>query len=48
MKLLVAGVWQGPYRIESVPSSGRYTLCLEDGTPANDGKEVDESDLIAA
>ncbi|KAK6062396.1 hypothetical protein SCUP234_07304 [Seiridium cupressi] len=43
--LIVAGVREGPYKIETVPQAGRYTLCLEDGTSAKDGEEVEEPSL---
>ena len=33
------------YMIESVPSPGRYTLCLPNGAKANDGKVIEEKDM---
>lgn len=36
---------QGPYIIESVPSTKKYTLCHEDGTKALNGAIVEEKDL---
>ena len=45
---MAGGGLVGPYIIESVPSSRRYTLCLEDGTSAKGGQEIDESDLKEA
>ena len=40
--------WQGPFRIESVPSAGRYTLCMDNGQSVNNGAEVEEVYLEAA
>ncbi|KAI1360412.1 hypothetical protein F5Y08DRAFT_331596 [Xylaria arbuscula] len=35
--LTVGAAREGPYVIATVPSAGRYTLCLENGQPANNG-----------
>ncbi|KAI1151404.1 hypothetical protein F4825DRAFT_462633 [Nemania diffusa] len=35
--LTVGAAREGPYVIATVPSPGRYTLCLENGQPANNG-----------
>jgi hypothetical protein len=39
---------EGPYTVESVPSAGKYTLCLANGQPVKNGIEVEEKDLKAA
>ncbi|KAL2065986.1 hypothetical protein VTL71DRAFT_2057 [Oculimacula yallundae] len=38
---------EGPYLVETVVTSNppTYTLCLENGNPANDGSEVAQADL---
>lgn len=36
---------EGPYKVESVPSVGKYTLCYTNGQSAKNGIEVEESDL---
>lgn len=36
---------EGPYLISSVPSTGRYVLCIEDGTKVENGKEFEENVL---
>ena len=38
-------VGEGPYKISSVPATGRYTLILPNGQPARDGMVVEEKDL---
>ncbi|KAI1303463.1 hypothetical protein F5Y03DRAFT_359551 [Xylaria venustula] len=43
--LVKNGQKTGPFKIETVPGPKRYTLCLQDGTPVNNGQEVDEKDL---
>ncbi|KAL9015233.1 MAG: hypothetical protein Q9180_008891 [Flavoplaca navasiana] len=35
----------GPYLISSVPSKGKYVLCLENGDKVEGGTEFDESNL---
>ncbi len=39
---------QGPFLIAKVPSTAKYTLCQEDGTPAHGGNEVEEKNLNPA
>lgn len=39
------GEQKGPFLIESVVGSGRYTLCNVDGTRYENGTEVTEDDL---
>ncbi|KAI1329833.1 hypothetical protein F5Y16DRAFT_364798 [Xylariaceae sp. FL0255] len=39
---------EGPYQIATVPSTGTYTLCLENGQPAKNGSQINETDLVAA
>ncbi len=40
---------QGPYLISAArPEAAKYRLSLEDGTPVNNGKEVDGNDLKRA
>ncbi|KAI1157744.1 hypothetical protein F5B18DRAFT_643883 [Nemania serpens] len=39
---------EGPYRIESVVSRKKYTLCTDDGTSVNNGREVEDKDLEPA
>ena len=38
----------GPYLVSSVPSTGRYVLCLESGEKVKGGKEFEEKDLSGA
>lgn len=38
----------GPYLISSVPSTGKYVLCLENGVKVKDGKVFEEKDLSEA
>lgn len=33
---------QGPYLVASMPKSGRYTLCHENGTAAENGADFEE------
>lgn len=48
MYLTVGAAREGPYVIATVPSPGRYTLCLENGQPANNGAEVEEDSIVSA
>ncbi|KAH8689813.1 hypothetical protein BGW36DRAFT_389785 [Talaromyces proteolyticus] len=36
---------EGPYIIASVPSAGKYTLCLPDGQTVRNGEAVEEQYL---
>ena len=36
---------EGPYKVASVPSVGKYTLCLPTGQPVKNGTEFEEKDL---
>lgn len=36
---------EGPYLIESVQGTAKYTLCFADGKKARNGEVVDEKDL---
>jgi hypothetical protein len=38
-------VREGPYKIASVPSVGKYTLCLLTGQPVKNGTDFEEKDL---
>ncbi|KAE9363028.1 hypothetical protein N431DRAFT_138387 [Stipitochalara longipes BDJ] len=42
------GAQEGPFIVESVPSSGRYTLLLTSGQKAKNGAEVEERELEEA
>jgi len=48
VKLLVAGVKEGPYLIENVYGPRQYTLCSLDGRPARNNEVVGETCLIVA
>lgn len=39
---------EGPYLINRVVGSGKYTLSREDGTDVDNGAEFDEDSLTAA
>jgi hypothetical protein len=39
-------VREGPYKVASVPTVGKYTLSLANGQPAKDGNVVEERDLV--
>jgi len=36
---------EGPYKVASVPSVGKYTLCLSTGQPVKNGIEFEGKDL---
>jgi hypothetical protein len=36
---------EGPYAVASVPSVGKYTLCLSNGQQVKNGIEINEKDL---
>ena len=38
----------GPYLVSSVPSTGKYVLCLGNGDKVKDGREFEEKDLSEA
>ncbi|RYP71323.1 hypothetical protein DL771_004900 [Monosporascus sp. 5C6A] len=40
-------VREGPYLVASIPGAGRATLCLENGTPVENGRPVPDSGLEA-
>lgn len=46
--LSTSGGREGPYVIASVPSTGRCTLCSEDGVAAKNGAVIDMGDVEAA
>lgn len=46
MYLMSGGLRSGPYVIASV-SSGKYTLCLENGQMVRNGEEIDNNYLEA-
>ncbi|KAF2195568.1 hypothetical protein K469DRAFT_649654 [Zopfia rhizophila CBS 207.26] len=39
---------EGPYIVESVPETGKYTLMVKPGQTAKDGKIVEEQNLAQA
>ncbi|CAF9919286.1 MAG: hypothetical protein GOMPHAMPRED_001732 [Gomphillus americanus] len=49
-KVLVSrhGKKEGPFLIEELQPSGKYTLCYEDGTQALNGEEIDATLLDRA
>lgn len=42
------GLSEGPFRIATVPSLTKCTLATEDGTPIENGREIDIDDVEPA